>query len=177
MAKRVDVDWGAFRALVVSGLSIREVARRLGVNETTALKTASRQKWGIAQLHGRGHQPDTSKKMFARTERTLQAGKEFYREADGKTKFHLAKAVVSASKTLSDMPGEQIIENHQALHSVAKTASSVFHWDADHPHPFLSIQGALFCLAPDQLAAAKEASLDDLLQQYSASNPVRELNH
>jgi len=76
---------------------------------------------------------------------------------------------------LSDLPGEQIVEQHQALHSVAKTAAGVFNWTHDNPHPFLSIQGALFCLAPDQLAAAKEASLDDLLQQYSASHPVREL--
>jgi hypothetical protein len=50
-------------------------------------------------------------------------------------KFNLAKVVVSASKTLSDLPGEQIIEQHQALHSVAKTAAGVFNWTHDNPHP------------------------------------------
>jgi hypothetical protein len=64
MAKRVDVDWAAFRALVVSGLSIREVARRLGVAPGTALRKAQIQNWGIAKLHGRKNsipKPVTSK--------------------------------------------------------------------------------------------------------------------
>jgi hypothetical protein len=176
--KRVDVDWGAFRALVVSGLSIREVARRLGVNPNTALQTASRQNWGIAKLHGpKNSSPkfDTPKEILARTERTVQAGADFLRDANAKTKFHLAKAVEAASETLSSLPGPEIIDNHQALHSVAKTASTVFHWDADHPHPFLSIQGVMFNLSPDQLAAKDGASFDELLQQYGRSHPVREL--
>jgi hypothetical protein len=174
MAKRVDVDWVAFRALVVSGLSIREVARRLGVAPGTALRKAQIQNWGIAKLHGRKNctpKPVASKEML---ERTLQAGKDFLREANGQTKFHLAKAALAASQTLSDMPGPELVDKHQALASVAKTASQVFNWDADHPHPFLSIQGALFCLSPDQLAS-KQCSFDDLLQQYSASHPVREI--
>jgi hypothetical protein len=175
MAKKLDVDWGAFRALVVSGLSIREVARRLGVNPNTALQTARRQKWGIAKLHGRGHQPDIPEKMLARTQRTVTAGEDYFREANGKTKFHLAKAVVTASKTLSDMPGEQIIEQHQALSSVSKTAAGVFQWDAGHTHPHLSIQGVLFNFSPDQLASKGAASFDELLQQYGQSHPVRDL--
>jgi hypothetical protein len=165
MAKKLDVDWGAFRALVVSGLSIREVARRLGISQSTALRKAQTQKWGITELR-------RPKQALACTERTVQAGKDFFREADGKTKFHLAKAVVKASKTFGDMPGEQIIESHQALTSVAKTASTVFRWDNDHPHPFLSIQGVMFSLSPDQLANAKDVSFDELREQYSVSHPV-----
>jgi hypothetical protein len=175
LAKKVDIDWAAFRALVVSGMSIRETARRLGVNPNTALQTARRQKWGIAKLHGCGHQPDIPKKMLARTQRTVVAGEDFYRQANGKTKVNLAKAVVSASKTLSDMPGQQILEQHQALSSVSKTASSVFQWDANHAHPHLSIQGVLFNFSPGQLAAKDGASFDELLQQYGQSHPVREL--
>jgi hypothetical protein len=174
MTKKVDVDWAAFRGMVVSGLSIREVARRLGINPNTALQRARRQNWGVAKLHGRGEQPAISKEMLARTERTVAAGEDFYRQANGKTKVHLAKATLRASETLSSLPGAELLDKHQALQSVAKTAATVFHWDADHPHPFLSIQGALFCLPPDQLAA-HQGSLNDLLQQYSASHPVRDL--
>ena len=111
MAKRVDVDW-AFRALVVSGLSIREVARRLGVGLGTALRKAQIQNWGIAKLHGRKNstpKPVTSKEMLARTERTLQAGKDFFREANGQTKFHLAKA---NSSVLLGTPGRESIAKH-----------------------------------------------------------------
>jgi hypothetical protein len=173
--KKVDVDWSAFRALVVSGLSIREVARRLGVNPNTALSKAKSQNWGIAQLHGRGERPATSSESLARTERTIQAGKDFFREADGKTKFHLAKAVVSASKTLSDMPGTELVDKHQALTGVAKTAAQVFRWDNDHPHPFLSIQGVMFNLSPDQLISQSACCFDELKEQYSASHPIREI--
>ena len=127
--KKLDVDWGAFRALVVSGLSIREVARRLGVNPNTALYKARSQNWGIAQLRGRGEQPSISKEMLARTKRTVSAGEDYFRQANGKTKFHLAKAVVSASETLSALPGPEILEKHQALSSVTKTAAGVFNWD------------------------------------------------
>jgi hypothetical protein len=172
--KKVDVDWAAFRGLVVSGLPIREVARRLGVNPNTALSKAKSQNWGIAQLHGRGERPAASKQALARTERTVAAGKEYFRESDGKTKFNLAKAVVRASKTLSDLPGEKIIDNHQALHSVAKTAAGVFHWTDATPHPFLSIQGVMFNLSPDQLAQGA-CSFDELKEQYCASHPVREI--
>jgi hypothetical protein len=172
--KKVDVDWGAFRALVVSGLSIREVARRLGVNEATALKRASREKWGIADLHGRGHQPDIPKKMLARTERTLQAGENYFREANGKTKVNIARAVVTASETLSTLPGPEILDRHQALHSVAKTAGGVFNWDNNH-HPYLSIQGVLFNFSPDQLASQSACSFDELKEQYGKSHPVRDL--
>src|SRR5215470_6274788 len=103
MPKRVEVDWSAFRALVVSGMSIREVARRLGVNQNTALRKAQTQKWGITELR-------RPRQALARTEFTVQAGKDFFRQADGKTKVNLAKAVVRASKTLSDLPGQQIID-------------------------------------------------------------------
>jgi hypothetical protein len=165
MGKPLEVDWGAFRALVISGLSIRETARRLGIPESTALRKAQTQKWGIAELR-------RPKQALARTERTVQAGKDFFEQANGKTKFCLAKATLKASKSLSDLPGQQIIEQHQALHSVAKTAASVFQWDSDHPHPFLSIQGVMFSLSPDQLANTKDASFDDLREQYSTSHPV-----
>ena len=124
MTKKVDVDWAAFRALVLSGLAIRDVARRLGVNPNTALARAKRDKWDVAKSHGHGRKPDIPKEALARTERTLQAGKDFIAQADAKTKFHLAKAVVSASQTLSNMPGQHIIDNHQALHSVAPPAFS-----------------------------------------------------
>jgi hypothetical protein len=96
MSKPVQVDWGAFRALVVSGLSIREVARRLGVNPNTALQKAARENWGIAKLHGRGRKRNTSQEALATTERTIAVGQDFLREADGKTKFCLAKATASA---------------------------------------------------------------------------------
>jgi transposase-like protein len=46
MSKKLPVDWNAFRAMVVGGLSIREVAKRLGVNPATAL----RQKVQVALL-------------------------------------------------------------------------------------------------------------------------------
>ena len=177
MSKPVQVDWGAFRALVVSGLSIREVARRLGVNPNTALQKATREKWGIAKLHGRGRKRNTFPEAIATTERTIAAGQDFLREADGKTKLCLAKATVTASETLGKMDGPQLLDNHVALHSVAKTAGHVFNWDANHPHPFLSIQGALFRLAPDELAAElnRGATLDDLLRSYSSTHPLREI--
>jgi transposase-like protein len=177
MSKPVQVDWGAFRALVVSGLSIREVARRLGVNPNTALQKAARENWGVAKLHGRGRKRNISPEALAITQRTIAVGQDFLREADGKTKFCLAKATVTASETLSKMDGPQLLDNHVALHSVAKTASHVFNWDANHPHPFLSIQGALFRLAPEELAAElnRGATLDDLLRSYSATHPVREM--
>ena len=175
MAKKVDVDWAAFRALVLSGLAIRDVARRLGVNPNTALARAKRDKWQVAKSHGHGRKPDIPKEALARTERTLQAGKDFIAQADTKTKFHLAKAVVSASQTLSKMPGQHIIDNHQALHSVAKTAAGVFHWDAEHLPSHLSIQGLMFCIPPDQLAA-HQGSFDELAQQYSDSHSVRDLD-
>ena len=177
MTNKVNVDWGAFRALVVSGLSIREVARRLGVNPNTALQKAAREKWGIAKLRGHGRQRSTSPEALATTERTIAAGKDFLREADRKTKFWLAKATVTASETLSKMDGPQLLDKHVALHSVAKTAGHVFDWDANHPHPFLSIQGALFRLAPDELAAELNggATLDDLLHSYSSTHPVHEM--
>jgi len=97
MSKPVQVDWGAFRALVVSGLSIREVARRLGINPNTALQKATREKWGIAKLHGRGRKRNTFPEAIATTERTIAAGQDFLREADGKTKLCLAKATVTAA--------------------------------------------------------------------------------
>src|SRR6516162_8058145 len=177
MSKPVQVDWGAFRALVVSGLSIREVARRLGINLNTALQKATREKWGIAKLDGRGRKRNTFPEAIATTERTITAGQDFLREADGKTKLCLAKATVTASETLGKMDGPQLLDNHVALHSVAKTAGHVFNWDANHPHPFLSIQGALFRLAPDELAAElnRGATLDDLLRSYSSTHPLREI--
>ena len=111
MAKKVDVDWSAFRALVLSGLAIRDVARRLGVNPNTALARARRDKWDVAKSHGHGSKPDIPKEVLARTERTLMAGKHFIAQADAKTKFHLAKAVVSACQTLSNMPGQSTVRN------------------------------------------------------------------
>jgi hypothetical protein len=68
MAKKVDVDWSAFRALVLSGLAIRDVARRLGVNPNTALARAKRDKWDVAKSHGHGRKPDIPKEALARTE-------------------------------------------------------------------------------------------------------------
>jgi hypothetical protein len=73
------------------------------------------------------------------------------------------------------LSGPSAQPKHQALTGVSKAAASVFRWDADHPHPFLSVQGVMFSLSPDQLANAKDASFDYLLQQYSTSHPVREL--
>jgi hypothetical protein len=170
MAKKLPVDWNAFRAMVVGGLSIREVAKRLGVNPATALSRASRDGWHIGQLYTRG-----TKKMLAHTQQSVQLDKDAFHLADAKTKFHLAQAVAKASETLNSLPSKQLINKHQALASLAKTASSVFHWDSSHPHPFLSFQGVLFSLPPHQLAS-KDASFDQLLQQYGASHPVRDLD-
>jgi hypothetical protein len=170
MAKKLPVDWNAFRAMVVGGLSIREVAKRLGVNPATALSRARRDNWHIAPFHSRG-----SRKLLAATQAIVQDEKDSFNQADAKTKFHLAQAVATASESLSSLPPKQLLLKHQALHSLAKTASAVFHWDSSHPHPFLSFQGVLFSVPPDQLAS-KDASFDQLLQQYGASHPVRDIN-
>ena len=55
-----------------------------------------------------------------------------------------------------------------------KTAAGVFHWTDATPHPFLSIQGVMFNLSPDQLAQGA-CSFDELKEQYCASHPVREI--
>ena len=171
MAKKLTVDWSALRALVVNdGISIREAARQLGVNPNTALSAAKRQNWDIAELHTRA-----SQQLLQRTNRFVQDEKDAFRQANAKTKFHLAEAVAKASETLNSLPPTLLINKHQALASVAKTASIVFHWDNSHPHPFLSIQGVLFSLPPDQLAS-KDASFDQLRDRYSASHPVRNLD-
>jgi hypothetical protein len=170
MSKKVPVDWTAFRNLVVSGLSIREVARRLGVNPNTALQNAARQKWDIADLHAHA-----SQQLLERTKRIVQDEKDSFRQADAKTKSHLAQAVAKASETLNSLPPKELLDRHQALQSVAKTAATVFHWDADHPHPYLSIQGVMFSVSPETLAA-KETSFDQLRDRYSVSHPVRDVN-
>ena len=78
------------------------------------------------------------------------------------------------SETLSTLPGPEILDRHQALHSVAKTAGGVFNWDNNH-HPYLSIQGVLFNFSPDQLASQSACSFDELKEQYGKSHPVRDL--
>jgi hypothetical protein len=173
-AKKLPVDWNAFRALVASGVPIRQVARQFGVSPNTALSRAKRDNWHIAKFHKRPSKL-LRKQSLMLSKAAAQNDKDAFNLADAKTRFHLANAVANASQTLDSLPPDLLISKHHALASIAKTASSVFHWDSNHPHPFLSFQGVLFSLPPDQLAS-KDTSFDQLLQQYGASHPVRDIN-
>jgi uncharacterized protein with gpF-like domain len=110
MAKRLPVDWNAFRDMVLGGLSIREVAKRLGVNPHTALSRATRDKWHIGKLYSH-----TNKQLLARTQQIAKDNKDAFNLADAKTKFHLAQAVANASEFLNSLPPKQLINKHQAL--------------------------------------------------------------
>ena len=133
------IDWGAVQALATSGIPLRELARRLNIPASTVLQRAKRGGWNISALHGSSPAQRKRKALEARelSRQTVQVGRDFFQDAALLTRFNLARATANASGALAKLNPQELVDRHQALSNISKSAASTFGWNTDRnsaPH-------------------------------------------
>jgi hypothetical protein len=128
------IDWGAVQALATSGIPLRELARRLNIPASTVLQRAKRGGWNIAQLHGSSPAQRHRKTLEANalSRQTVQVGRDFFQDAALLTRFNLARATANASAALAKLNPQELVDRHQALSNISKSAASTFGWNTEH---------------------------------------------
>ena len=128
------IDWGAVQALATSGVPLREIARRLGINQNTVLQRARRGGWKISQLHGprNTRQQRQASQANELSRQVVQVGRDYFQDAALLTTFNLARATANASAALAKLNPQELVDRHQALSNISKSAASTFGWNTDH---------------------------------------------
>jgi hypothetical protein len=127
--QRKQIDWTAVRAMAESGMPLREIARRLGIPSGTVLARSSREHWNISAILGKGRKAQTSKAQLVVTNQTLQAGRDYFRDASALSRANQASACLTASEYFAAMNGSQLEQSAQPWSASVKNSERVFAWN------------------------------------------------
>jgi hypothetical protein len=164
------VDWNGVRALAASGISLCEIARRLGISQNTVKARARREKWGISQIFGPGGSAKIPRHIkeplaLAGSQITQVAVSNFH-SANSKSRAAIARTVQKIAQHLESLEPDQLLPRCRQLQSLTSSADKVFGWSKDrNSHQDGAIRDELFALSPDQLtlhiqAQETQAKLD-----------------
>ena len=134
-------DLDAARSLALNGIPLVEIAERLQIPPGTLTNRAFREQWQVAQTFGRAKRLkakqaiQTAKAKQLHSNQTVrQTVAEVIAQNGVVSRLHLSGAVRKASAALENMNEQSLIDNHQALQSVSKSAAHVHGWNQNQDH-------------------------------------------
>lgn len=118
------IDREAVKVLAIA-VGVREAARRLGLSEERVMKWSSRDQW-FKQPDPVRLPPTVTKNQVSTVRKPSDALANVLKERSNKTKLHLSKYVLDASKKAEQSKGE--LKHAKAVKEVAGTASLIHSW-------------------------------------------------
>ena len=127
--------------------------QQLGVNYQTLKSRARREAWRITETFGRAKPyPDKSRQTPQETFQLVRKSAKDILENNGvASRIYLSGAIRKASAHLEGMEEDKLIEKHQALNSLAKSAATVHSWDEPGQEHRMSLNVWVLSLEPEQL--------------------------
>jgi hypothetical protein len=156
------VDWNGVRALAATGISLHELARRLGISVNTVKARARREHWGISQIFGPGGSAKIPRHIkeplaLAGTQITNVAVSNFH-SANSKSRAAIARTVQKIAQHLESLEPDQLLPRCRQLQSLTSSADKVFGWSKDrNSHSDDAIKDDLFRLPPAELLLVIQA--------------------
>jgi hypothetical protein len=146
-----SIDWEAVRVLAIE-LGAREAARRLGLNESTVLSRARRDKWKLRKRKGGA----TLKNASAITLRSKPGDVLIatHKELETTTKTALMQtAAKAAQQAIQNSPLD--VSNIGELRDLVAAAAKVFGWDVVPRVPAVQVYGDKVAVVCDEATRAK----------------------
>jgi hypothetical protein len=146
------VNWEAVRVLAIE-FGAREVARRLGINESTVLSRAKREKWNLPKRKGGA----TLKSANAITLQSMPGDVLLatHRELGERTKSGLARATARAAEAAAKAAEPLQVSNTAQLRDLAASAARIFGWNSNKPGVQLNQQ---FVISQEMIERIREAA-------------------
>ena len=140
---RISADvWQQIRTAYASGIGLREIARNMNIPEGTVLARAKREAWSkqISDAKSLAKRNDTPPAVTP-----MEAVAVTLNERKDKSRLHLSKYVVDASKRASDSGGN--LDIAQDVRHVSAVSAHL--WPQDQPKigldlSVLNVSGAMF---------------------------------
>lgn len=124
MATTQRIDREAVKVLAIA-VGVREAARRLGLKESRVQQWSSRDQW-FKQPDPVQLPPTVTKNNVTTVTKPSQVLADVLKQRSNKTKLHLSKYVLDASKRAEQSKGE--LKHAKAVKEVARTASLIHSW-------------------------------------------------
>jgi hypothetical protein len=173
-------NWDVIRQLAATGTPLPAICKQLGVNYQTLKSRARREGWRIVETFGRAKRepPDQKQKQKQREnfELVAKSTKDLFEQNGVASRMHLSSAIRKASRHLEDMPEAQLVERHQAIFSVTKSAGVVHGWSEHQDEERLKIQNLnLFVLSlhPSELYAIAQLKEAGRLPQDASVDQMK----
>lgn len=145
-------NWGALSTLAMA-VGVREAARRMGVNENTAISRSRREKWfsdpvvkkALVNIPRRPRASGETPAVPPPQGMTApQAMAQEFTELGQRSRMGFARAATRAAESAAKMTGTGILDNAHEIKAMVGVASTVHRWD-EQPAKFkieLRITGA-----------------------------------
>lgn len=168
-----NIDWNLLRKLIVDdGLSIRDAAIQFDVAPATINWHARKDKWNVGSVRKAhnltkaakdGKVPRAPSGHLLATRGTVAVLAQF-NAANVSTRQNIALSLQKATRQLSSMTAEQLLERTRELKCLCEAANLVFGWT----DPKRSYNGSqsdalkpdMFVLTPDQLSKLAATEID-----------------